>query len=362
MLLPPRQPAQPRVHEVPVQVPAAGVPVLQLVEENRRRGRDQPEYELLDTGIFDDDRYFDVFIEYAKAGTDDVLVRISAANRGSESALLHLLPTLWFRNHWSWFADADRPQIGLDGERALKAAPREGAPMWLYFEAGAEPLFTDNDSNGARLWGLPRSGFAKDGFDEHLVQGDAAAVNPNRTGTKAALHVQRRVAAGETWVLKLRLSDQPGLDDALGAGFDACFDLRQREADAFYRRVTPFDMPDDLRNVQRQAFAGLLWSKQFYHYTVEHWLQGDFVGPPPPASRLRGRNHEWRHLCRRRRAADARQVGVPVVRRLGHGLPLRGAGADRPGLRQAAADPADARVVHASERPAAGLRVGVRRT
>jgi hypothetical protein len=279
--------------------PQQAFPYTQLVEQNHQRGRDQPEYELLDTGIFDDDRYFDVFVEYAKAGTDDLLVRISAVNRGPEAALLHLLPTLWFRNDWSWFADTARPEIHVVDGRPdrLKATHPQLSDHWLYFETGDDLLFTDNHSNAQRLWSMPRNGFAKDGFNQFLLHADAEAVNRARHGTKAAPHHRRRVEAGETWVLKLRLADSPDIADALGAGFDEVFATRIAEADEFYRCVTPYAMPDDLRNVQRQAFAGLLWSKQYYHYTVEHWLHGDFIGPPPPPQRRGGRNHEWCHLA-----------------------------------------------------------------
>jgi hypothetical protein len=279
--------------------PQQAFPYAQLADENRRRGRGEPEYELLDTGIFDADRYFDVFVEYAKGGTDDLLVRISAINRGPEAAPLHLLPTLWFRNDWSWFAETAKPRIEPDDARAdvLRATHRSMEPFWLYFEPADDALFTDNESNGVRLWGLPAGGFAKDGFNEFVVHGNADAVNRSQIGTKAAPHYRRVVAAGETWTLKLRLANTGELKGALGRSFDATFARRQREADAFYQRVTPFEMPQDLRNVQRQAFAGLLWSKQYYRFFVDEWLKGDFVGPPPPEARKRGRNHEWAHLA-----------------------------------------------------------------
>jgi hypothetical protein len=278
--------------------PQHAYPYTRLLEENRRRGREDPEFELLDTGIFDEDRYFDVFVEYAKDGPNDLLVRISAANRGPDAAPLHLLPTLWFRNDWSWFNDKARPQIALDADRpnVLRTTHRTMEPFWLYCEAAQDLLFTENESNGARLWGLPPAGFVKDAFDAFVVHGEHDAVNPARVGSKAAPHYQRRVAAGETCVVKLRLSNCGTLEDALGSGFDAVFARRIAEADAFYRRVTPFEMPDDMRRVQRQAFAGMLWSKQYYHYVVEHWLDGDAAGPPPPPERQRGRNHNWRHF------------------------------------------------------------------
>ena len=276
--------------------PQQAFPYAQLLQENQRRSRLEPEYELLDTGIFDTDRYFDVFIEYAKAGPDDLLVRISAHNRGPEAATLQLLPTLWFRNDWSWTPDHARPSIRADGPDALLATHPELAPYRLHFDPPEELLFTENESNRARLWGEPAGGFAKDGFHDHLVGGHAGAVNRAGFGTKAAPRYRRELAPGEAWVIRLRLGSAGTAQPSWDAGFDALFAQRIAEADAFYRRVTPFEMPDDLRNVQRQAFAGMLWSKQYYHYFVERWLDGDAGEPPPPESRKQGRNHGWWHV------------------------------------------------------------------
>jgi len=287
--------------------PQQAFPYAQLLEENRHRDRTEPEFELLDTGIFDDDRYFDVFVEYAKAGTDDLLVRISAVNRGPETASLHLLPTLWFRNDWSWKPGKARPRISKDPSQPqlLKAVHGDHPPSWLYHEPAAELLFTENESNAARLWGLPVEGNFKDAFDDAVVHGRTDAVNPAQEGSKAAPHYRAEVEPGQTWVVKLRLANRGDIVNALGSepgnapgtdSFDAIFEQRRQEADAFYHRVTPFDMPDDLRRVQRQAFAGLLWSKQWYHFSVHRWLKGDHAGPPPPQARRKGRNHEWPHL------------------------------------------------------------------
>jgi hypothetical protein len=278
--------------------PQRAFPYEQLRQENRRRGRDQPEYELLDTGIFDDDRYFDVFVEYAKDSPDQMLVRISAINRGPEAAPLHLLPTLWCRNDWSWTPDHPKPLIAADPARPtrLNVNHPQLAPHRLDFEPPDALLFTENESNVARLWGQPRAGPAKDAFHDHLVDGLAGVLSPATVGTKAAVRYRRVLAPGETWVLKLRLGPGNAPDTTLGAAFDALFAQRIAEADAFYCRVTPFAMPEDLRNVQRQAFAGLLWSKQYYHYFVDCWLKGDPTEPPPPASRTQGRNHGWWHL------------------------------------------------------------------
>ncbi len=276
--------------------PQRAYPYVQLEQENARRSRLEPEYELLDTGIFDDDRYFDIFIEYAKGAPEDLLVRISAVNRGPQAAPLHLLPTLWFRNQWSWALGTPRPGIRLDGDARLAATHPTLAPYWLHFGPEGCALFTDNDSNAQRLWGASGGGYVKDAFHDFVVDGRIEAVNPAQAGTKAALHCMRVLAPGETWVLKLRLSRDATLAAPLGADFDALFARRIEQADAFYRQVTPFEMPDDLRNIQRQAFAGLLWSKQYYHFFVDRWLEGDPAGPQPPPSRRRGRNHGWRHL------------------------------------------------------------------
>jgi hypothetical protein len=282
--------------------PQREFPYAELVAENRRRGKLDPEYELLDTGIFDDDRYFDVFVEYAKADPDDILIRIEVFNRGPEAAALHVLPTLWFRNDWSWSPAHPRPDIavehsGSDG-LVLRAAGREIAPYWLYADPPRDVLFTDNDTNTQRLFGTPNaSPYVKDGIHECVVRGRHDAVNPARVGTKAAVHYTRLIGAGESAVLRLRLAARGDLSAPPAGDFDALFAERVAEADAFYRRVTPFEMPDDMRNVQRQAFAGMLWNKQYYRFMVERWLSGDPAGPPPPAQRGRGRNRNWRQFA-----------------------------------------------------------------
>jgi Mannosylglycerate hydrolase MGH1-like glycoside hydrolase domain len=281
--------------------PQRAFPYAALVEENARRGRNDPEYELLDTGIFDDDRYFDIFVEYAKASPEDMLILVSVANRGPEAASLHLLPTLWFRNTWSWFPGSAKPGIEVarsdHRQLVLKAVHRELGTFWLYCEAPGETLFTDNVSNNARLFGVPNvAPYVKDGINDYVVHGRHDAVNPAHVGTKAAPRYLLSVGAGETVSVRLRLSSVADLSAPLGDAFDATFTWRRREADAFYQRVTPFPLPEDLRNVQRQAFAGMLWNKQYYDYSVREWLDGDPAGPPPPESRKQGRNHEWWHL------------------------------------------------------------------
>ena len=282
--------------------PQRAFPYADLVHENARRTRADHEYELLDTGVFDDDRYFDVLVEYAKASPTDILIRISATNRGPQAAPLHVLPTLWFKNDWSWTGDANKPRISVAATGAemtvLHAVHRTLPPYSLYCEAPREVLFTENESNAQRLWNTPNAQpYVKDAFHEYVVGGRLSAVNPALAGTKASPHYVAAVAPAETVTVRLRLC-AGGLTGApLGPEFDAVFDARKAEADAFYRRITPFaHLPDDMRNVQRQAFAGMLWNKQYYRYMVERWLEGDPAQPPPAASRWKGRNHDWWHM------------------------------------------------------------------
>jgi hypothetical protein len=278
--------------------PQAEFPYGRLVEENRSRGKLAPEFELIDTGIFDDDRYFDVVIEYAKAGVEDILVRISATNRGPEPAELHLLPTIWFRNSWSWAGNGTaRPHLKAHSDSTIELNEPALGQRWLHCENASELLFTNNETNVQRLFNAPNlSPFVKDGINDYIVQGAAGAVNPAKVGTKAAANYALRIDPGQTVTIRLRLTNQASLPDAFGKQFDAVFDQRIREAGEFYDTVIPKDLSDDARSVMRQSFAGLLWSKQFYHYVVEQWLEGDPDTPKPPAERKRGRNHEWKHL------------------------------------------------------------------
>jgi hypothetical protein len=283
--------------------PQAEFPYQRLVEENRRRGRAGREYELVDTGVFEGNRYFDVFVEYAKAGTEDILVRIEVANRGPERADLDVLPTLWFRNTWSWNGNHQRPSI-----RTVRPFPRGGAAavaqhgqegsLFLGCEGAPELLFTENDSNLARLHGVANgSHFVKDGFHDYVVNGKAGAVNPDELGTKAAARYRLSVAPGATAVLRLRLRRAlPAGDTAIGADFGEVFTARKEEADDYYGTVIPPGLPADAKNVMRQALAGMLWSKQYYHYAVRDWLEGDPAQPEPPPSRKRGRNADWGHV------------------------------------------------------------------
>ncbi len=290
--------------------PQAEFPYARLLEENRRRSRRDPEFELLDTGIFDSQRYFDVFVEYAKASSNDILIRVTAANRGPEAATLHLLPTLWFRNTWSWGCRhegcTEKPQLQQSGEGAVSCAhPTLG---WFHFVANADPggrppalLFTDNHTNYQRLYQVPNeSRYVKDAFHEYIIRGQSDAVNPAASGTKAAAHYVLNIAASDSATVELRLfAEDEAPAEPFGADFGRVFAERCGEADEFYRRRISPAASDDDRRISRQAHAGLLWTKQFYHYVVKEWLDGNPDQPPPPARRRQGRNHDWGHLFNR---------------------------------------------------------------
>jgi hypothetical protein len=279
--------------------PHHAFPYDQLVAENGRRNRHDPEFELLHTGVFDDDRYFDVFIEYAKQSADDILIQITVLNRGSEAKTLHLLPTLWFRNTWSWNGETNKPilQQMHSSKNIVTAFHPTLGKRWFYAPEKAQLLFTENETNYKRLFGTANlSDYVKDGIDHYIVQGDQSAVNPNLTGTKVAAHCELTIAPHATQTIQLRLTDVPDLVDPFGNEFNTTFATRKREADEFYQSIVPATVSEDRRNVQRQAFAGMLWSKQFYHYIIEDWLKGDRSTPQPPVDRKAGRNHEWFHL------------------------------------------------------------------
>ena len=281
--------------------PQRPYPYSQLVEENRRRGRGEPEYELLDTGIFDGDRYFDVFVEYAKNLPDDIIIQISIINRGPEEATLHLLPTLWFRNTWSWNHSYDKPSLKVINTSSRTSVIETSHPTlgerWLYCEAPTELLFTENETNDQRLFGIGNaSQFVKDGINDYIVHRRKEAVNPNQIGTKVSAHYSLKIGSGETKTVRLRLSQFKSLAEPFSPCCESILHDRKREADEFYERICPFPLTDDMRNVQRQAFAGMLWNKQFYNYVVEDWLTGDPAEPPPPSERKHGRNHSWTHL------------------------------------------------------------------
>ncbi len=308
--------------------PQAEFPYAQLLEENRRRERSSPEFELLDTGIFEGNRYFDVFMEYAKCDVEDILIKITAINRGPEIAVLHLLPTLWFRNTWSWGKDLRRPIVrkapDTPGAVCAELQHWEYGKRWLLCAGQPELLFTENETNYARVFNYrSRTPYVKDAFHEWLIHGNKAAVNPERSGTKMAAHYPLQLGPGEAATLKFRLTDidplggmdadspmvgtitspahqeraegVPGTND-FAKCFDALFLQRQKEADEFYSSRLPKELSSDAHQVMRQAYAGMLWSKQFYHYDVHTWIEGDPAGPAPPEERSQGRNKEWTHL------------------------------------------------------------------
>ena len=284
--------------------PQAEYPYVRLIEENRKRTKHEREFELLDTGIFEDNKYFDVFIEYAKAGVEDVLVKITVANRGDEDAVINILPTIWFRNTWSWDGGDPGQGLRLADPGVLQLESPEYGRRWLYCEGNPDLLFTENETNNERLFGAPnRTKFVKDGIGEYVINGITGAVNPAKSGTKAAANYKLSVPAAGEVVIRLRFTDEEfsgGKEskDGLRAfkDFDSIFDVRRKEADEFYDDLIPKHLSHDAKSVQRQAFAGMLWSKQYYHYVVKEWLDGDPAMPKPPDSRKQGRNHNWPYL------------------------------------------------------------------
>jgi len=287
--------------------PQAAFPYAQLRNENKRRGKSDPEYELIDTGVFDEDRYFDVFVEYAKADCDDLVIRVTAVNRGPETATIHILPTLWFRNRWSWFDHPPKPRLSelggtADSIAGISAQCEKVGGYALLCEDAPQLLYTENETNFAALYGgkNPET-YAKDGIGRFVTRGDESAVNPARTGTKAAAHYTFEIESGASESVWLRLtSEDQGRPYADGDEFAAeCAEVlatRIEEADEFYRDVIPASLSDDERLVMRQSLAGMLWSKQFYHYVVREWLDGDPAYPKPARSRLKGRNADWTHV------------------------------------------------------------------
>jgi Glycosyl hydrolase family 63 C-terminal domain len=276
-------------------------PYRDLINTNRGRGRLDPEYELLDTGIFNEDRYFDVFVEYAKAAPTDVLIQISLSNRGPDEAVAHLLPTLWFRNIWSWWPEEPKPSLkgapAKNGAAAIAATDALLGEYFFYCEGQPRLLFTENETNNERLFGSANpTPFVKDGINNYVVSGNHNAVNPDNTGTKAAAHYQLRVGAGATATIRLRLSNAThGAAEPFGARFTEIFEARRREADEFYRSITPPGVGEDAANVMRQALAGMLWSKQYFRYDVQKWLEEHGIDPLRHSTRQL-RNREWFHM------------------------------------------------------------------
>jgi len=284
--------------------PQAEFPYARLTEENRRRGLSATEFELIDAGVFEENRYFDVFAEYAKGNENDILIRLTIANRGPERSTIHLLPSLWFRNTWSWGPvpeeSTTKPKIRLERNGLARAQHDELGEYQLAYESNAQPLFTENETNAQRLYGYVNGqAFVKDAFHEFVIHNRIEAVNPANTGTKFAAYQRIDIEPGESRVIKLRLS---GIDEAPSepfGDFDEVFAERIREADDFYDAALPTSMDNDSRKVARQGYAGLLWSKQFYNYVIREWLNGDPDQPSPPSERLSGRNAEWKHLFNR---------------------------------------------------------------
>ena len=281
--------------------PQQAFPYQELIDKNAQRSREETEFELIDTGIFDDDRYFDVIVEYAKASQDDILIRIQVVNQGPQAARLHVLPTLWFRNSWSWSENTAKPSLQLirsdSSHQMIQAFHQTLNDHWLYCENPNELLFSENETNFKKLYGTYNaSRSAKDGINDYIVHGIKEAINSDPSGTKMSAKFVWELQPKESKTVCLRLSDSGKLKNPLGQPFKSIFQKRKSEADKFYQRVCPFKVSEDERNIQRQAFAGMLWSKQYYNYVVEDWLHGDPVGPMPPPSRKDGRNSEWSHL------------------------------------------------------------------
>jgi len=276
--------------------PQREYPYRDLVETNGRRSREEFEYELLDTGIFDDDRYFDVFVEYAKADPEDVLIKISVHNRGPEAAKLHVLPTLWYRNTWSWTEGEPKPALSQVAAHKIRASHPQLGEYTLECEKAQDLLFSENETDAKRLWGQPNSSpYVKDAFHQFVVAGQREAVNPSKTGTKAAAHYTLDVPAGGSKVVRLRLSAKGGSADEF-ASFDQIFASRLADANEFYERITPKNLSEDERRVHRQALGGMLWTKQFYYFDLDRWLVEHESHPLVGSGTGRARNTEWFHM------------------------------------------------------------------
>ncbi|MFT6746167.1 MAG: hypothetical protein ACJAZ2_000505 [Glaciecola sp.] len=281
--------------------PQAKFPYTRMLTENRERTKQDREYEILDTGVFDDDKYFDVFIEYAKEGPEDICIKITATNRGEDDAELTLLPTLWFRNLWSFGVSKHKGSIskieGLDGFKGVKAAHHRIGTFNLYYENPQDELFTENETNMERIFGTKNeTPFVKDLINDAVVNGDFLEIDKKRSGTKFTPLFSGAVKGGESKVVKLRLTDLELTDSPFTDAFDARFEKRITEADEFYEKFVPKGLDPDLKNIQRQGFAGMLWTKQYYEIDVEAWLDGDPGQPTPPKERRKGRNKDWKGL------------------------------------------------------------------
>jgi len=274
--------------------PQATFPYSQLVEENRRRGRHDPEFEITDTGVFDFSRYFDVEVEYAKSGVDNILMLVTVHNRADAPASINVLPQLWFRNIWSWDGAAERPRLREDEEARIAIEHSNLPPMKLLCDGEPALLFCENETNLRRLFGCAATGYFKDGINDFVVAGNRGAVNPGKFGTKAAAHYQLQVPAQASAAVRVRLlcdHEETRFED-----FNAVMKSRRQQADEYYNAIGQDVSAGDARLVQRRALAGMLWTKQFYHIDMRVWLKGDPAQLPPPSSRLSGRNNEWPHL------------------------------------------------------------------
>ncbi|MFN3404711.1 MAG: MGH1-like glycoside hydrolase domain-containing protein [Cytophagaceae bacterium] len=270
-------------------------PYDKIVEETRKRSRKDPEYEILDSGIFDQNRYFDVFIEYAKADKEDILVKITAINRGPEKSTIHLLPTIWFRNTWNWGFQCYQPQMSQASNNHIFIKHKKSGTFHLYTDRTVPLLFCDNETNYKKLYKFENSSpFCKDGINDFVVDGDKDAINPEKKGTKASAHYFLELEPGEQKEIRLRLSDKSHA--APFRDFQELFELRKSEADEFYNWIQRDVKDEELRMIQRQAYAGMLWGKQFYYYNISQWLEGDPGQPTPPPERKHRRNITWRHL------------------------------------------------------------------
>jgi len=275
--------------------PQREYPYRDLVETSRQRSREEFEYELLDTGVFDDDRYFDVFVEYAKGDPEDVLIKVSVHNRGPQAAQIHVLPILWYRNTWSSEEGEPKPMLAQAGQAAIHASHPQLGEYTLQCEGATELLFTENESNNQRLWGQPNpSPYVKDAFHEYVISGKRDAVNPDKRGTKAAAHYVLDVPAGQAKVVRLRLSAKPA-GDAF-AKFNEILVARLADANEFYDRITPKNLSEDERRVHRQALAGMLWSKQYYFFDLDKWLLEHDAHPILGSGKRKSRNAEWFHM------------------------------------------------------------------
>lgn len=274
--------------------PQKAFPYNELVAENRRRGKLDPEFELIDTGVFEAGKYFDIFIEYAKADTDDLLLKVTVHNRGPESSTLHVLPHIWFRNTWAWGYDDYKPEMYLDEEKYIQVSHRDVGSYYFMADGSCTGLFCENETNTQRLWNFPLHGTAKDGINDFLVSGKTDAVNHLPRGTKAAFNYELTIPSKKSKTIRLRLS--PVFAQNPFEDFDDIFEQRLEEADTFYDSFQKNIKDSERKDIQRQAFAGMMWSKQFYYYDVSQWLKGDPAQPPPPSDRRKGRNRDWMHL------------------------------------------------------------------